>query len=218
MVTPRKRRTQKSGKKNTRHNASKRMKVSFKGNAFIKANWDKKQTLTQNYRRLGLLTSLNGKAAGGTEKLYPEEQPMIEDQDGEEREPIDISKLSEEEIEELRKTLRPDEGLIQRDDEGNIIKIITGIQQTHDDILDAPIVPVEAKTDFVRQLEEQASNVHVGTRYTADGESRWLEKLIEKHDDDYNAMFWDKELNVNQLTANQLKKRIKNYLKNKSSE
>lgn len=87
--------------------------------------------LKNSYRRLGLLTSLNGKAAGGTEKLYPEEKLMMDGQEEGEREPIDISKLSEEEIEELRKTLRPDEGLIQRDDEGNIIKIITGIKQVN---------------------------------------------------------------------------------------
>ncbi|KAI9305653.1 ribosome biogenesis protein Nop16, partial [Cunninghamella echinulata] len=153
------------------------------------------------YRRLGLLTNLNGKAAGGVEKLYPDEKPVEIPES--EREPIDLSKLTEEEIEELKKTLRPDEGLIQRDDEGNIIRIITGERQSHDDILDAPIVLVEAKTDFVRQLEAQAANVHVGERYTTDSEARWLEKLIKKHGDDYDAMFWDTELNVNQLTATQ---------------
>lgn len=38
----------------------------------------------------------------------------------------ELKELTEADIEELKKTLRPDEGLIQRDDEGNIIQIITG--------------------------------------------------------------------------------------------
>ncbi|KFY06322.1 hypothetical protein V491_08708, partial [Pseudogymnoascus sp. VKM F-3775] len=42
-------------------------RVNPLGNAIIAANWDSKQTLTQNYNRLGLASRLNA-ATGGTEK------------------------------------------------------------------------------------------------------------------------------------------------------
>ncbi|KAI8334330.1 ribosome biogenesis protein Nop16 [Chlamydoabsidia padenii] len=212
MVTPRQRRTQKSGKKNTRRTADKRRKITFKGNEYVKANWNKKETLIQNYRRLGLLTNLNGKSAGGVEVFYPEKktEPIEQDED---MTPTDLKELTEADIEQLKKTLRPDEGLIQRDDEGNIIQIITGERPSHNDILDAPIVPVEAKTDFVRGLEAQANVVRKGDRHVASSEQKWLEQLTEKHGDDYQAMFWDQKLNTNQLTVAQIKKRFKNYEK-----
>ncbi|ORZ19387.1 ribosome biogenesis protein Nop16 [Absidia repens] len=185
MATPRQRRTQKSGKRNTRRTADKK----------------------ESYRRLGLLTNLNGKATGGVEKNYADktDQAMDTEQDEANDEPVDLKELTEADIEQLKKTLRPDEGLIQRDDDGNIIQIITGERPSHDDILDAPIVAEEAKTDFVRGLEEQASVVRHVERHVSSSEVQWLEKLMEKHGDD--------ELNTNQLTTSQLKKRIKNYHK-----
>lgn len=129
-----------------------------------------------------------------------------------ETEPKELKDLTEEEIEELKKTLRPGEGLIQRDEEGNIIKIIVGEGKSHDEILDEEFAPVEAKTDVVRQLEEQAANAFHYEKYQSEFETDWIQKLINKHGDDYKAMFWDKDLNIYQLTANQLKKKCQKYL------
>ncbi|ORX63167.1 hypothetical protein DM01DRAFT_1331243 [Hesseltinella vesiculosa] len=211
MVTPRQRRTQRSGRKNTRRTGDKAKRMSFQNNAYLKAHWDKKQTLKQNYKRLGLSTRLNGKATGGEEKLYadrPDEAPQ------DTTEPVELAELTEEDIEKVKQTLRPGEGLIQRDDEGNIIRIITGEKMDHNEILDAPVVPVEAKTDFVRGLEAQAANVGPKAKvHVSSSESAWLDKLVAKHGDDYQAMFWDKELNINQLTVAKLKKRITQYQK-----
>ncbi|KAI8143906.1 ribosome biogenesis protein Nop16 [Fennellomyces sp. T-0311] len=207
MGTPQKRRAQKAGRKNTRRTAEKHKKYTIKGNAVIKANWDKRQTLAQNYKRLGLQTSLNGKA-GGVEKLYPDPKPeRMEEDEQEEKE------LTEEDIKRLERTLKPGEGLIQRDDEGNVIRVIVGRERTHDEILDEEPEPVEAKTDVVRQLEEQAKNVHKNIKYQSMYQQHWVAKLINKHGDDYKAMFWDKDLNQNQLTANQLKKKCAQFLK-----
>ncbi|CDS12878.1 hypothetical protein LRAMOSA05062 [Lichtheimia ramosa] len=213
MATPRKRRTQRSGKKLTRRTADKHKNYKIKGNAIIKANWDKKQTLMQNYRRLGLLTSLN-RTSGGKEKMYPDTKPAEEDME-EDQEPRE---LQDADIEELKKTLKPGEGLIQRDDEGNVIRVIVGEAKSHNDILDAEPEPVEAKTDVVRALEEQAKNGVKNVKYQSGYQQNWIEKLIEKHGDDYQAMFWDKELNVMQLTQAQLRKKIKQYLKEHQQE
>lgn len=78
--------------------------------------------------------------------MYPDTKPAEEDME-EDQEPRE---LQDADIEELKKTLKPGEGLIQRDDEGNVIRVIVGEAKSHNDILDAEPEPVEAKTDVVR--------------------------------------------------------------------
>lgn len=67
--------------------------------------------------------------------------------------------LQDDDIEELKKTLKPGEGLIQRDDEGNVIRVIVGEAKSHNDILDAEPAPVEAKTDVVRGIYEDPYDI-----------------------------------------------------------
>ncbi|KAI9271393.1 ribosome biogenesis protein Nop16, partial [Sporodiniella umbellata] len=208
MATPRQKRARRNTNKNTRRTADRhRKRVTITGNAIIKANWDKKLTLKQNYAKLGLLTELNGQT-GGKEKNLPD-QPMDTTASGE---PIDLKDMTEEEIEQVKKTLGPGEGLIQRDDEGNVVRVIVGEAKTHNEILDAEVEPVEAKTEVVRQLEAQAASGIQQEKYYSDFETSWIQQLINKHGDDYKAMFWDKELNTNQLTASQLKKKCEKHL------
>ncbi|KAI8330811.1 ribosome biogenesis protein Nop16 [Choanephora cucurbitarum] len=207
MGTVRQKRAAKNTNKNTRRTADRHKKrVTIHGNPIIKKNWDKKLTLKQNYEKLGLLTSLNGET-GGKEKMKPDAPVEVEA----ETEPKDLKDMTEEEIEQLKKTLNPGEGLIQRDDEGNIVRIIVGEKKSHDEILDAEVPKVEAKTDVVRQLEELAANAVHHEKYQSEYETDWVQKLISKHGDDYKAMFWDKELNIYQQTAAQLKKKCQAY-------
>ncbi|KAI8090072.1 ribosome biogenesis protein Nop16 [Gilbertella persicaria] len=209
MGTVRQKKAARRTNKNTRRTADRHKKrVTIHGNPIIKKNWDKKLTLKQNYAKLGLLTSLNGET-GGKEKILPDEKQA----ETEETEPKELKDLTEEEIEELKKTLNPGEGLIQRDEEGNVVRIIVGEKKTHDEILDAEVAPVEAKTDVVRQLEAHAANAVHHEKYQSEYELDWVQKLINKHGDDYKAMFWDKELNIYQQTAAQLKKKCQAYLK-----
>lgn len=160
-----------------------------------------------SYEKLGLLTSLNGQT-GGKEKNQPDEKMDVI-----ESEPKELKELTEADVEEIKKSLGPGEGLIQRDDEGNVVRIIVGEEKTHDEILDAVVAPVEAKTDVVRALEAQAANAHQNIKYQSEYELDWVQKLINKHGEDYKAMFWDKELNVYQQTAAQLKKKCEKHLK-----
>jgi nucleolar protein 16 len=155
------------------------------------------------------LTSLNGQT-GGKEKNMPDEKMESAEDTSE---PKDLKELTEDDIEEIKKSLGPGEGLIQRDDDGNIVRIIYGEKKTHDEILDAKVAPVEAKTDVVRALEAQAANAFHREKYESEFELDWIQKLINKHGDDYKAMFWDKDLNVYQQTAAQLKKKCAKYIK-----
>ena len=166
-----------------------------------------------SYKRLGLMTSLNGKA-GGIEKLYPDAKPTMMDHEGDNEESQEEEKeLTEEDSARLETTLKPGEGLIQRDDEGNVIRVIVGRRKTHDEILEEEPEAVEAKTEVVRQLEEQAKNAHKNIKYQSTYQQHWVAQLIDKHGDDYRAMFWDTDLNQNQMTENQLKKKCTQFLK-----
>ncbi|KAF9091362.1 Nucleolar protein 16 [Mortierella sp. AD031] len=196
MPTVRKRRTIKTpSRKVSRNTANKhKRKVNVIGNKIIRDNWDKKATLRQNYARLGLLPSLNG-VTGGIE-VKDEDELMANEQKS---------------LEELAETLTAEQGIIQRDDEGNIINVIVGKVKTKEEIaelMERDHEPVKAKTDVVRRLEEQAANVLKVERYQSEGELAWAAKLVEKYGDDYEKMFWDKKLNPNQQTAKQIKKRI----------
>ncbi|KAF9432635.1 Nucleolar protein 16 [Entomortierella beljakovae] len=200
MATVRKRRTTKApSRKITRKVANKhKKKVNVIGNKIIRDNWDRKATLRQNYARLGLLSSLNG-VTGGVE--------LKDDEDVEENE---LKSL-----EELAETLTEDQGIIQRDDDGNIINVIVGKAKSEEEIremMERDVEPVKAKTDVVRALEAQAANILKTERYQSEGEVVWAAQLVEKYGDDYEKMFWDRKLNPNQQTAAQLKKRIKSLL------
>lgn len=152
---------------------------------------------------------MNGQT-GGKEKNMPDEKMSESAEDA--SEPKELKELTEDDIEEIKKSLGPGEGLIQRDDDGNIVRIIYGEKKTHDEILDAEVAPVEAKTDVVRALEAQAANAFHREKYESEFELDWIQKLIKKHGDDYKAMFWDKDLNVYQQTAAQLKKKCAKYI------
>ncbi|KAF9924725.1 Nucleolar protein 16 [Linnemannia zychae] len=196
MATVRKRRTIKTpSRKITRKTANKhKRKVNVIGNKIIRDNWDKKATLRQNYARLGLLPSLNG-VTGGVE-VKNEEELMENEQRS---------------LEEIAETLTAEQGIIQRDDAGNIIKVIVGKVKTKEELaemMERDVEPVKAKTDVVRALEAQAANALKVERYQSEGEVLWAAALVEKYGDDYEKMFWDRKLNPNQQTAKQLKKRI----------
>ncbi|GJJ75747.1 nucleolar protein 16 [Entomortierella parvispora] len=196
MPTVRKRRTIKTpSRKVTRHTANKhKRKVNVTGNKIIRDNWDKKATLRQNYARLGLLTSLNG-VTGGIE---------VKDED-------ELMDNEQKSLEELAESLTAEQGIIQRDDAGNIVNVIVGKVKSKEElaeIMERDVEPVKAKTDVVRALEAQAANILKVERYQSEGELVWAAKLVEKYGDDYEKMFRDRKLNPNQQTPAQIKKKI----------
>ncbi|RHZ88456.1 hypothetical protein Glove_22g99 [Diversispora epigaea] len=197
MARPRKRtKIRNPSLKNTRKTSNRHFKrFRVKGDPIIATNWDNKATLRQNYQRLGLVNNLNG-VSGGIEKLEPEDP-----------QPIDK--------EELQKTLGPDEGIIERDEQGNVINVIIGKGLDDEEVFDAVIPPTPAKTDVVKALEKQAANVYKRERYQSEGDKLFCKEMINKYGDDYHAMFKDIKLNIYQLTETQLKKKCERYLNEK---
>ncbi|KAI5777214.1 ribosome biogenesis protein Nop16 [Geopyxis carbonaria] len=165
-------------------------KIKSFGHPLIAQNWDKTQTLTQNYQRLGLSSKLNASTwcpPVTAAVAAPEAAPNA---------------------------LQPGEARIIRDAEGNVIRIEHA--PTHDEALDAPeSAPVRAKTDVVRQLEAEAvfdadrvKEVRMGA-----GEEDWVARLIEKYGSDYASMARDRKLNAWQHTAGEMRRKCMNWEK-----
>lgn len=67
-------------------------------------------------------------------------------------------------------------------------------------------------------MEAQAASVFSKHEsYQSNGEKQFIEELIQKYGDDYDAMFRDIKLNIYQHTAAQLRKKCQRYLKNKQT-
>ncbi|CAK7201204.1 Nucleolar protein 16 [Sporothrix eucalyptigena] len=78
----RQKRKSRSSRAVVRPSNNRRRPVNPTGNAIIAANWDKDQTLTQNYRRLGLMNRLKV-PTGGIERLGTDAVKEREASDGE---------------------------------------------------------------------------------------------------------------------------------------
>ncbi|CAJ0766545.1 21752_t:CDS:2, partial [Entrophospora sp. SA101] len=98
-------------------------------------------------------------------------------------------------IEELKKVLGPNVGIIERDDEGNIVNVIIGEDEDENEVFDKKIQPEPAKTEIVKALEEEASKVFKHEKYQSEGEIEFVKKMIERYGEDYDAMFKDIKLN-----------------------
>lgn len=71
---------------------------------------------------------------------------------------------------------------------------------------------LDKETDVTKQLEAMAADgVRTKPRKQSTREEDWVARLVEKHGDDYKAMFWDKDLNIYQQSDGDLKKRVKKW-------
>lgn len=183
---------------------AKSKKTNLLGNAVVAANWNQKETLTQNYRRLGLTSRLNG-FTGGMEK--------------------NLSKTSTESalaIANVKPTvLEPREVRVERDPEtGRIVRVLNNKKENplNDQLLSDDEEDVERPRESVRstgiiaELERQASRVpEKKPRQQSAREREWLERLVNKYGDDTQKMARDMKLNPMQQTASDIGKRIKKW-------
>ncbi|KAH8177306.1 ribosome biogenesis protein nop16 domain-containing protein [Sarocladium implicatum] len=198
-----------------------------RGNSIIAKNWNKKETLAQNYRRLGLVSRLKA-PTGGTEKkvLEFEEDPEKRANQTKGNTPFGITPVNKAVISEAR---------VERDEDGNIIRVIHAADPnplndplndidtpsaaaaqhdpTHQHTLHgtASLENADGTTDVVRSLLEQsAGSTGEGKkkRHQSEREREWLAKLVGRHGDDYGAMARDIKLNPMQQTAGDIKRRV----------
>lgn len=242
MVSVRKRKMNRSSVgKNTRRVKDKRRKISIKSNPIIAANWDYSLTMKQNYKNLGLRAKLQT-PSGGQEVDYSKVvekapvQSVVDEEGSDEDDELNEDEESEEENDEVEQNdedeefdenkIPEGEARIQRDEDGNVTKVVYGKLKKFD--IDEDIETLkkqaaeeeeETKTDVVRELELYASRPEVtDARIQSEREEEWLEKLYRKHGNNYQKMFFDKKLNLYQQSVGDIKRRLKIWKRNHDIE
>lgn len=214
-------------------------KKTVLSNPIIAANWDKSQTLSQNYRRLGLAARLN-KQTGGVEKDLSKlgaagegeneqtsrhDSLKINSSAG-----LDSFGLGEAKVEKDPKTGRiirviPNNEIVQKPnplqdplndlDSDSDEEVFDGfaLDNQHGNV-EPPKnstrhVPISS-TSIVRQLEESASLPAAKyKRRQTENEQAFVQSLVRKHGLDYGKMARDMKLNYMQRSEGDLKRRVK---------
>ncbi|KAF4950381.1 hypothetical protein FSARC_13215 [Fusarium sarcochroum] len=193
-------------------NRSKKI-LNPRGNDAIAKNWNKKETLSQNYRRLGLVARLKA-PAGGTEKKLGATTTRAYPND-----PFSIATIENAVVSEAR---------VERDADGKIIRILG---QAKPNPLNDPLNDLDNEsdaegaaegdewggieddpeaTDVVKTLLEQSRQPDLPKkRHQSSREKEWLDKLVAKYGDDTAAMAKDRKLNPMQQTASDIAKRLR---------
>lgn len=114
--------------------------VDLKKSEIKRLNWDVKSTIKHNYNKLGLLYNLNK-----THSLNPDLSNIQSylDQCGE---------IEEEDKDRLILSYIEDQAIIERDEEGNIIKCKTKKDIEEYNVHDKPIIPIKAKSEQLESI------------------------------------------------------------------
>ncbi|AQZ18172.1 NOP16 (YER002W) [Zygosaccharomyces parabailii] len=216
MTSVRKRKMNKSSiGKATRKNKNRQRKINIASNPIIAANWDYSLTLKQNYKKLGLRAKLQ-KPAGGEEADFSRERrkepvvksPIEYESDEEESDPE--QKVSDEELDPSE--IPQGEARIRRDGDGNVVEVIYGQKMPFngcDNATDGSQETDPPKSEVVRKLEELANAPAIKKERTMSvREEEWLERLYNKHGENYKQMFFDTKLNIYQQSEGDLRRRI----------
>jgi nucleolar protein 16 len=230
MARPMQKRKRRSGAAKVQtHNRRKKV-LNPCGNDIVAKNWDKKLTLTQNYRNLGLIARLKPPTGGverplqgasatttyTTKTTAPVRQPKPR--------PFSIAPTEQRILSETR---------VERDADGNIVRVIKSRRRNP---LDDPLVDLDSEnsedeaeeekeeeeewggigeeddgqTEVVRELERQANRpIPKQRRLPSEREVEWLERLVRKHGDNVRAMAKDARLNPMQQSVADIGKRLK---------
>jgi nucleolar protein 16 len=177
---------------------------------------DSKKTLSQNYRNIGLVAKL-GRRPGGVEKKVEQEDVKCL-----RNEPLAISPgttYSQKSAVEVRLEIDPETGnpILARD---TITKKSGLLNDPLNDPDDSDVD--ESKWNSLGRLPKQnggtgitdtleslaASGVQRGPRKQSQREQQWIQALVERHGDNYGAMFRDVVLNPMQQSEGDIKRRV----------
>ncbi|KAK0247915.1 Ribosome biogenesis protein Nop16 [Friedmanniomyces endolithicus] len=218
-------------KKKTRSGVSKavrkpRSKKLHLQNPIISANWDKTQTLEQNYKRLGLTSKLN-KNTGGIERKAEDVQRARDEAAGEVVKQKDdvlaigaMRRPREIQVQEARIERDPETGRILRvigDGQGRANPLNDPLneldsEEDEDEMGDAYAAGDDKRTEVVRRLEFEASRPKATHKpRQSENERAFVAELVAKHGDDYGAMTRDLKINYMQRSAGDLKRRVKKW-------
>lgn len=182
---------------------------------------NKKETTTQNYRRLGLVGRLKAPTGG----VEPSERSQ--NLQGRSTKPVDPFAISR------PKHAVVTEARVERDENGKIIRVLDGKPENNNPLND-PLNDLDSDEEeyedmeeaeewdgieedmegsgIVPQLETEANRPTVKKKKTQSSrEKEWLQRLVEKHGDDTKAMARDRKLNPMQQTEADISRRIKKW-------
>ncbi|KAF7845761.1 hypothetical protein BT93_L0752 [Corymbia citriodora subsp. variegata] len=203
-------------------------KKKILNNPIIAANWNQKETLSQNYRRLGLASKLNH-PTGGVDKTATiaasKSDPTAAVPD---KLNIDARFPKTLDVSEVRIERDPETGAILRVLDSSSIKAnplndpLNDLDDSDEEgwegfvnehgLLDGAATSTGGKTAVVQELEEQAAMPVVKKPRKASGrEGEWLQDLVDKYGEDYAGMSRDMKMNPMQQSAGDLKRRIKKW-------
>ncbi|TDZ12911.1 Nucleolar protein 16 [Colletotrichum spinosum] len=207
-----------SGRQKIRQPNKPKRQLNPMGNDIIAKNWNKKETLTQNYRRLGLTARLRN-PTGGVEKTLSQVATSALTR----RDPFSIAPVEAAVIDEAR---------VERDENGKIVRIHYSKTKRANPLRD-PLNEIESDDDeeendeddgkeeewggiddesrpqVIRMLEKEAAvPVVKKPRHMSQQEREWLERLVGRYGDDTAAMARDRKLNPMQQTAADIGRRI----------
>ncbi|KAF4582162.1 hypothetical protein GQ602_006786 [Ophiocordyceps camponoti-floridani] len=161
-----------------------------RGNTLIAQHWDKQQTPTQNYRRMGLVSRLKA-PTGGSEKLPSSKVALA------------IAPLEQAIVSEAK---------VERDGKGNIVRVLPESESDSDSGRDDDegVADDPDASQVVRDLIALAQNpAPKKARHQSHAEILWLQRLVARYGDDTGAMARDRKMNPMQQTAADLGRRIR---------
>lgn len=193
---------------------------------------NKNETLTQNYRRLGLTARLKG-PSGGVEKSVAAAAA------GKRQGPTDPFAI------QSRPQAVVSSARVERDADGKIIKIhYDEGKKRRDNPLNDPLAALDSdsedeedgdaeewggveeteeeqrakakrddlRPEVIRMLEEEANRpVYKKPRHQSQQEQEWIEGLVARHGDNTAAMARDRKLNPMQQTEADIARRVKKW-------
>ncbi|KAK3299409.1 ribosome biogenesis protein Nop16 [Chaetomium fimeti] len=203
------------------------------GNDIIAKAWNKKETLSQNYTRFGLVAKL-GKATGGTTSTNRSTLTTATDP------------LAAQAADRAHGLLTVGEVRVERDAEGRITRVVRDSNPLGDPLnaldsdsdedeggdaemqLQREQAQAEARyeewggfgagdgkeegerPEVLRALEREANRpTEKAVRHQSGREMEWLRRLADKHGEDTAAMARDVKLNPMQQTAADIRRRLK---------
>lgn len=204
-------------------------------NHIIAENWDKSQTLAQNYRRLGLAARLN-KSTGGVEKTAIDVHREHEENGDGSRSKLhglvigggSRKAAQQMDVKEARVERDPETGRILRIVDSGTVKA-NPLQdplnelESDSDVSETEMFdqhgrdpgirkPSEPKTTVVRSLQQEASKPAVKYKFhQSEGERSFVQALVKKYGDDYGKMARDMKINYMQRSEGDLKRRIRRW-------
>ncbi|KAK9769179.1 putative Ribosome biogenesis protein Nop16 [Seiridium cardinale] len=189
------------------------------GNDIVARNWDKKETTTQNYRRLGLVSRLKAPTGGAEPDLVSKNKKIS-------TKPVDPFAIQSTGSDTVFSEVR-----VERDENGKIVRILGSTSKGRENPLNDPLNEFDTdseaeeefpddgetwggiedtRTDVVRQLEEEANRPREKKpRTQSQREREWLESMVEKYGDNTRAMARDRKLNPMQQTEADISKRLR---------